>query len=233
MTDPRQPNGSRHPNAAPPAAVSHRTATVTPVTGQGVLAVPDERFIRDELQRLVLADLHGPLGGPEEEFPTEENPLDRYILGRLAPNGVIGRSGHSGRRWPRLRCRTCSRVAPSRARRTCRAWPRPRSDSPPAWPPWCDRAAGRPPLGALRDGRSPSAEEHAGRRVWRRRPARRARSPSAAGGVDRAAVGRRSAAEGGGTGSGAAWARPGWSRSSWRTGSRSESRGSRSRGSSR
>jgi len=55
---------------------------------QGVLAVPDGRVIRDELQRLVLADLLGPLGGPEEEFPTREDPLDRYILGRLAPNGV-------------------------------------------------------------------------------------------------------------------------------------------------
>jgi hypothetical protein len=52
------------------------------MTVRGVLAVPDERVIRDELQRL------GPLGGPDEEFPTREDPLDRYILGRLAPNGV-------------------------------------------------------------------------------------------------------------------------------------------------
>ncbi|MFE9918532.1 DISARM system helicase DrmA [Micromonospora sp. NPDC005553] len=58
------------------------------MTGQGVLAVPDERTIRDELQKLVLADLLGPLGGPAEEFPTRESPLDRYVLGRLAPNGV-------------------------------------------------------------------------------------------------------------------------------------------------
>src|SRR5438046_2582100 len=55
---------------------------------EGVLTVPDERVIRDELQRLVLADLLGPLGGPEEEFPTREDPLDRYVVGRLAPNGV-------------------------------------------------------------------------------------------------------------------------------------------------
>jgi hypothetical protein len=54
---------------------------------EGVLVVPDGRVIRDELQQLVLDDLHGPLGGPEEEFPTREDPLDRYILGRLAPNG--------------------------------------------------------------------------------------------------------------------------------------------------
>jgi hypothetical protein len=54
---------------------------------EGVLAVPNERVIRDELQRMVLADLHGPLGGPDEEF-RHDDPVDRYILGRLAPNGV-------------------------------------------------------------------------------------------------------------------------------------------------
>ncbi|MEH1129594.1 DISARM system helicase DrmA [Micromonospora sp. CPCC 206061] len=56
------------------------------MAADSVLAVPDARAIRDELQRLVLADLLGPLGGPEEEF--REDPLDRYIVGRLAPNGV-------------------------------------------------------------------------------------------------------------------------------------------------
>ncbi|MFC4108639.1 DISARM system helicase DrmA [Micromonospora zhanjiangensis] len=56
---------------------------------EGVLVVPDERVIRDELQRLVLADLLGPLGGPDEEIANREDPLDRYILGRLAPNDVM------------------------------------------------------------------------------------------------------------------------------------------------
>ncbi|MEH1014216.1 DISARM system helicase DrmA [Micromonospora sp. CPCC 206060] len=56
--------------------------------GESVLAVPDERVIRDKLHRLVLADLLGPLGDPDEEFPTREDPLERYVLGRLAPNGV-------------------------------------------------------------------------------------------------------------------------------------------------
>ncbi len=55
---------------------------------QSVLGVPEEREIRDELQRLVLADLHGPLGGDDEEF-TGENPIDRYPLGRLAPRGEV------------------------------------------------------------------------------------------------------------------------------------------------
>lgn len=55
---------------------------------QSVLAVPDVGVIRDELQRLVLADLLGPLGGEHEEFPRED-PLDRYPLGRLAPRGAV------------------------------------------------------------------------------------------------------------------------------------------------
>ena len=44
--------------------------------------------IRDELQRLVIADLHGPLGGETEEFGSEQ-PTDRYLLGRLAPDGTV------------------------------------------------------------------------------------------------------------------------------------------------
>ena len=58
------------------------------MTDQPVLAVPEPHAIRDELQRLVLADLLGPLDGEHEEFPRED-PLDRYPLGRLAPRGEI------------------------------------------------------------------------------------------------------------------------------------------------
>jgi hypothetical protein len=43
--------------------------------------------VRDELHELVLADLLGPLAGDEEEFG--EDPVDRYLLGRLAPNGTV------------------------------------------------------------------------------------------------------------------------------------------------
>lgn len=57
------------------------------MTDQPVLGVPDPAVIRDELQRLVLADLLGPLGGEHEEFQRED-PLDRYPIGRLAPRGV-------------------------------------------------------------------------------------------------------------------------------------------------
>jgi hypothetical protein len=52
-----------------------------------VLEIPTEAAIRDELQRLVLADLHGPLGGDTEEF--SERPSERYIVGRLAPDGTV------------------------------------------------------------------------------------------------------------------------------------------------
>src|SRR5258708_1407510 len=52
-----------------------------------VLEVPTEAGIRDELHRLVLADLHGPLGGETEEF--SERPSERYIVGRLAPDGTV------------------------------------------------------------------------------------------------------------------------------------------------
>ena len=55
---------------------------------QVVLETPDEAAVRDELHHLVLADLHGPLGGETEEFGSER-PTDRYIVGRLAPDGTV------------------------------------------------------------------------------------------------------------------------------------------------
>src|SRR6266516_878924 len=55
---------------------------------QELLEQPTAATIRDELERLVVADLHGPLGGPEEEFGGEQ-PTDRYLLGRLAPSGTM------------------------------------------------------------------------------------------------------------------------------------------------
>lgn len=75
--------------------MSDRVATVRRVAEESVLDVPREREIRDELQRLVLADLHGPLGGDDEEF-TGENPIDRYPLGRLAPPRAQGRGAGAG-----------------------------------------------------------------------------------------------------------------------------------------
>jgi len=49
-----------------------------------VLQPPSPSVLRDELQRLVLQDLLGPAGGPEEELE-ETKVRDRYLVGALAP----------------------------------------------------------------------------------------------------------------------------------------------------
>ncbi|RCV58157.1 DISARM system helicase DrmA [Marinitenerispora sediminis] len=60
--------------------------------GEGrVLQPPSERAVRAELEELVIADLYGPIGGDEHEEFSGERPTDRYILGRLAPNGAVVR----------------------------------------------------------------------------------------------------------------------------------------------
>src|SRR5690349_10787416 len=48
------------------------------------LAVPALSTIRDEFETLVLADLHGPAGGREEELD-EARVSERYLVGMLAP----------------------------------------------------------------------------------------------------------------------------------------------------
>src|SRR4051812_32058363 len=47
-------------------------------------SIPSPMKIRDELERMVLADLLGPVGGPEEEID-EPSVRDRYLVGMLAP----------------------------------------------------------------------------------------------------------------------------------------------------
>lgn len=51
-----------------------------------ILQAPSANAIRDELKRLVLLDLLGPAGGPEEEID-EQRVRDRYLVGMLAPKG--------------------------------------------------------------------------------------------------------------------------------------------------
>lgn len=55
--------------------------TATPVS---TLPIPPAATIRAELEQLFIADLLGPVGGPEEEI-TERSVRDRYLVGMLAP----------------------------------------------------------------------------------------------------------------------------------------------------
>jgi hypothetical protein len=51
----------------------------------GILqSIPSPMKIRDELERMVLADLHGPAGGEAEEID-EPSVRERYLVGMLAP----------------------------------------------------------------------------------------------------------------------------------------------------
>src|SRR5438445_8455679 len=47
-------------------------------------SIPSPTKIREELEQMVLNDLLGPVGGPEEEID-EQSVRDRYLVGMLAP----------------------------------------------------------------------------------------------------------------------------------------------------
>src|SRR5947209_14717604 len=47
-------------------------------------SIPSPMKIREELERMVLKALLGPVGGPEEEI-AEPSVRDRYLVGMLAP----------------------------------------------------------------------------------------------------------------------------------------------------
>ncbi len=47
-------------------------------------SIPSATRIREELEQMVLKDLLGPVGGPEEEI-AEPSVRDRYLVGMLAP----------------------------------------------------------------------------------------------------------------------------------------------------
>ena len=60
--------------------------TVVPVAPASVLAAPTPAAIRDELTNMVIRDLLGPAGGPEEELNQfEDHVYGRYLVGMLAP----------------------------------------------------------------------------------------------------------------------------------------------------
>jgi hypothetical protein len=51
---------------------------------------PMPSALRAELQRIIVADLLGPVGGEDEELPARRQVRDRYLVGGLAPKGSIG-----------------------------------------------------------------------------------------------------------------------------------------------
>lgn len=61
------------------------SAAASPDSGP-VLSVPGPGVVRDELAKLVVLDLLGPVGGASEEL--RDSPVDWYVLGRMAPNGT-------------------------------------------------------------------------------------------------------------------------------------------------
>jgi len=54
-----------------------------------VLSPPSPGDMRQELEELIVGDLHGPAGGDAETLPGNERVSDRYLLGLLAPKGTI------------------------------------------------------------------------------------------------------------------------------------------------
>ena len=52
------------------------------------------RELRDEIEELIRDDLIGPIGGPEEEL--DDAPVDRYVLGLLAPRFSFSPTGSNG-----------------------------------------------------------------------------------------------------------------------------------------
>jgi hypothetical protein len=54
------------------------------MTSSLLRSIPSPTKIREELEQMVLKDLLGPVGGPEEEID-EPSVRDRYLVGMLAP----------------------------------------------------------------------------------------------------------------------------------------------------
>lgn len=92
---PESPARSRRPptGEAPQVYTAEREPVEEPeesepaeevVEDERILAAPSQHRIRDELQRLVISDLLGPAGGPEEEV-NERRVSERYLTGMLAP----------------------------------------------------------------------------------------------------------------------------------------------------
>ncbi|MFN8105304.1 MAG: DISARM system helicase DrmA [Acidimicrobiia bacterium] len=53
------------------------------------IETPSPEALRDELERLIVADLLGPVGGEDEQLPGRWPVRDLYLLGMLAPAGTV------------------------------------------------------------------------------------------------------------------------------------------------
>ncbi|MFL5696296.1 MAG: helicase, partial [Ktedonobacteraceae bacterium] len=73
-------------NATASTEGAQQVAAAQPLaeTPRVMLQAPSPAALRDELEQLVLQDLLGPAGGPEEELD-EASVRDRYLVGALAP----------------------------------------------------------------------------------------------------------------------------------------------------
>src|SRR6266487_4398698 len=64
------------------------TSPITPELPGGSTSYPSAS-LRDQLEHLVIADLLGPAGGPQE-IVDERSVRGRYLVGMLAPRGSSG-----------------------------------------------------------------------------------------------------------------------------------------------
>jgi hypothetical protein len=60
----------------------------TDVTSLAVLRVPSPSELREELEEMVVCELLGPAGGPDEEIHEHIRVRDRYLVGMLAPSNA-------------------------------------------------------------------------------------------------------------------------------------------------
>jgi len=66
-----------------------QSASTSPVSPTSVLSPPSPSDIRNELTEMVVKDLLGPAGGPNEELDQREDRVrERYLVGMLAPKAV-------------------------------------------------------------------------------------------------------------------------------------------------
>lgn len=78
--------GGPSANDSATAAVSPQSSGVSPWP----LAAPTPHAIRDELTTMVVRDLLGPAGGPDEELDQREDRVTgRYLVGTLAPKSTL------------------------------------------------------------------------------------------------------------------------------------------------